>query len=220
MPTKKLIVVFAFFISLQAIATGGIVGNGGDIIYCPANNYPFSLDYLIARAHFKRKFSPLSVASIEASMARLQKIIDEKFPEHRHSFAEYTASIFKNRTSSEFRWIPSENLVDLQDEGEIRIPAGCRGSGYGPMTMVQGAIRVISKEISPSKKLIKIFHFNEVSVADLQPIQLSFFLMHEWLWELNLSPHQMRLFNYIMHSNLAEDLKPEAIKKMAEISTE
>lgn len=190
------LICFSFFcISSSFAFAGSETRNGGDVVIC-GDGKKYSLDYVLAGYD-----SNLTLAKVIApydSLFRIQKLIDQKLPELSESFTTYINSFTNTDITVDkpYIWVNSEDdLPDIQDE-DIRVfPKSCTRSGPHAVLIKQAVIRTRYTG-DPSV----IFYTNDHALEDLDSMQLSFVLVHEWLWNFTDRAVINRQANYFLHS--------------------
>lgn len=207
----RLLIIFGFgmlflFIPFLALA-GGYVGNGGDAVLCRADNSnPFSgyysLDYL---AQYQGADELIKVSSLEDSLVRIEDQLKKNIPELYESFKLFHNNLFNVADASQIHlWERAPfGLLDLKDEKlATLIPDNCLDGGR--LSVVQAAIRV-SPLISGRPLGYYLYKYVPEVVEKLQqtnPIQASFLIVHEWLWQHSDSVDRNRRVNYWLHSKV------------------
>ena len=200
----KYFLLFPFFLLFQnfAIAGGFTVNNGGDAVVCrPApqmnqlNGY-YSLDFM---ALFRADFPPVQTRSVADSLHRIEKILFEKLPELAPSFSEFIGTLFNETQYFQPRiWEKAAyGLVDLKDENFVSIvPANCQQNGR--LMIVQAVIRQDPSALGLPKDKVLYRYVPEVIqyLIRTNPLQLSFLLVHEWLWDFSDNVERNRRINY------------------------
>lgn len=211
-----LVLTMAFF-PLFGRANGNGVGNGGDAIICHSseqNHFQgfYSLDYL---AFYDPLNPPVAVSSINDSLNHIENLLQQKLPELSQSFRRFR-SHFLNVTdpSKEHFWIASPSgLADIKDENfHALVPENCRWKNE--IHLAQAMIRFDSK--SPGDPDNKVIFYYSAGVIDAMEStdahQVSFLLVHEWLWEHSHNVHRNRQLNYLLHSELFNKLSRKEVR--------
>lgn len=212
---NALILVIGLFSTLAfANRTGNGVGNGGDAVLCrPSSDNSFegyySLDYLVK---FEKANLAVPAKSLNESLDRLEKLISQKLPELASDFTEFRRQVFNTTDASlKYFWEKSEfGLIDLKDEDLIGLlPKNCMTDDQ--IKVVQAVIR--ASDLSSGRPLGKfLMHYVPDVTEKLQstnPIQLSFLIVHEWLWNFGDLPERNRRINYWLHSSRLENWSHE-----------
>jgi hypothetical protein len=194
----------ALFAASAAYA-GQDVGNGGDLIMCTrSTNNPFegtlALDYVLT---YQR--TPLAqVRSLQESLNRIEKRLEEKVPGLLESFRKFKTSLWNETDPTrEFMWTPVvSGLVNVRDEdipSAERVPENCRRGLEIPL--MQAVIRQ-DPVVSGSHTLVNHKYMKDkvLEVAATNPIQISFLLVHEWLWNLSDNVNRNRMVDRFLHS--------------------
>lgn len=188
-----------------ALQAGQEVGNGGDAVVCEhsqLNSFSgyYALDFL---AKFDATWPVFEAATLDEALNRLEAGIAEKIPELAASFRKFRTGLF-NETNFSHTYIwerAAFGLVDLKDERiAVQLPANCRNGD--DIRIVQAVIRQ-SPEFSGLPQYRYRFSYVPEVVTELlrtNATQLSFLLVHEWLWEFSGSVERNRTINYWLHS--------------------
>ncbi len=205
---RTILLLLTFTCNL-AIA-GQEVGNGGDAVKCiasGANSFEgyYSLDYL---AKYDAQWPIANYDSLDAILDRIESGLSSKIPHLSRQFKEFRQDLFnETNLARKHHWerVPF-GLVDLQDEQMVvQLPENCR---QGEKTsIVQAVIRQ-----SPSFSGLPEYKLRFSYVADVvnelknqNAVQLSFLIIHEWLWEFSNNVERNRTINYWLHSARLEN---------------
>lgn len=191
----------------RALADGGLVGNGGDTVECDnVNNGPFtgyvSLDYALTFRHATNNADIVYVRSWEESRTRLTAIL-RKHPDLAYGFADFTKHLFNAEYGQPRLWKEAAHgLINLNDEKIIRqLPGNCRQQTNGQVNLIQTVIRTKRPDLV-------VYEYDPKIVEELKKwrsIQLSFLLVHEWLWDYTQDVAILRDVNRYLHSKTAEE---------------
>lgn len=208
--------LFAFLMMKAPPAHAGFeIGNGGDAMECAAfNGFPagtYTLDFLLSSAAVSQgEVAP--VTDLKASMARLHRLLDQKLPSLSADFAEFSEN-FLNRTNWSRRqvWEPvAGELVDVVDEGNLQsLPAACRSEGR---TSLRQAVIRSRQKVSGAVPGQRVYAYDPKvldAVVATSPVQLSFLLVHEWLWDYSHVVARNRRVAAYLHGNAFENDSPE-----------
>lgn len=213
----KTLVTLITLLTLKSYA-GGIVGNGGDAAYCrPSTENKFSgyysLDYLVQY----NPDEPVGTAqSIDSSLERVEKVLREKLPELADNFHEFVINVFNTTNpTKKYYWEKTPfGLVDLKDENLVtQLPKNCR---VGDQTeIVQAVIRMNSTVVGlpPDKFLFRFVPEVTEQLQSSNPVQLSFLIVHEWLWNFSDNVDRNRRINYWLHSTQVDKWTREELLK-------
>jgi hypothetical protein len=196
-----------FSLTPAARAAGGEVENGGDTVFCRVggdNNLVgyFSLDYLLTY-QVRNNNADVVDRSWDESKARISRLLAAKFPALRHSFDEFTALILSSDLESTRIWHEAGfGLEDISDERILRkLPPNCvQRNEAGTPEMIQSVIRT-------SRPDATVFQYDYEIIENLQrnaPLQFSFLMVHEWLWDFTDDVNVIRDINRLIHSNQFE----------------
>lgn len=215
-----LLILFLF--GKESWAKGGAVGNGGDLVQCRSTltkqiEYK-SLDYLLTmRSLGDRDFLP--VTSLGDSFQQIQKLLDEKIPELAPSFRNFIQHLWNENLNKTIIWEKSPFGVTPVHDEEIgsahSIPSQCRESEKqgGPILLVQAIIR-LRERFSPTEAK-RVYAYMDELIGEVErkdPLQISFLLVHEWLWEHSKNVERNRRVNRLLHTPSFYQLSSNEIK--------
>lgn len=195
-------IVFFSFID-ASLASGSYVGNGGDTILCkssPENNFQghYTLDYLL---EFREtNLGPLEITTFSQTLDRLNLFLGMKYPELLTHFNQFMEGVRDNQVKHGRHWVEEESkLIDIEDENiQKLIPVNCleEKNGEYRLKLHQTVIREAIKDPI-------IYHYDKKILEELEaknPLQYSFFIVHEWLWDLTRDVRTVRTLNWLFHS--------------------
>ena len=190
-----------------SLASGSYVGNGGDTIYCKAsrdNDFKghYTLDYLL---EFRQtNVGPVKIGHFSETVLRLKSYLSVHYPELFEHFTHFIAAVRANEAMNGRHWVEERNgLVEIEDESiQKLIPENCLSleNGEYKLKLHQTVVRESSKDPI-------IYHYDDKVLENLEknnPLQYSFFTIHEWLWDLTRDVRAVRKLNWLLHS---ENLK-------------
>lgn len=203
--------IFSSLFIFTNISHAGIgnIGNGGDVVVCSFknNSFTFSLDYLIADERYQEDKKIIAAPTLQKATQRLAAVIAAKVPSLLPSFTEFFQALKNKDISKKYVWIDSENLPDIDDENVGNLNRNICDRGFYAAQVKQAFIR---KVISKGNQELQVqIHYDRHIYAWLtykNPTQLSFLLVHEWLWDLNSDVAQNRNINYFLHSKNIEKM--------------
>ena len=201
---------FLFFaMSLSSSLNAWVwVGNGGDTIYCrPSLENQFSghyaLDYLATYTTEDIDLTPAEVSSWRASMQRIEELLASA-PGLEQKFKEFRANLFNtSNLNAPFVWQQTGlQLVDILDEELLLVdmPENCKIDGKPKkfQTVIRQSSRVSGFPVWKVQ-----YHFDQSMILKLQQqdaIQLSFLLVHEFLWNFTTHVQANRAVTRYLHS--------------------
>ena len=195
------ITLIILFLIARSVAHGGQdAGNGGNLIVCvpsQANQFQgnYSLDFLLTA----ETQEPVQVSTIDGSLDRIATLLKAKVPELYRSFRAFRDDLFNTSYSKLHVWEKAPfGLTRLDDQNIIvRLPPNCV-KGDEPH-LVQAIVR-LNPDFSGSET--QIFKYMPMAIDSIKdrPLQLSFLLIHEWLWELSKNVDRNRRINAYFHS--------------------
>lgn len=195
------------------------VGNGGDVVVCWGRYFDkfLSLDYVLGKDLFF-KLQIVETKSATKNLERIAKLLTTKVPALDKSFQEFLAQLKNQNSSLKYVWRPTyEDLTDIEDEEFDRFPMGtCADINFQRGGELRQAI-VRRAVLDPEYNKTKIvFLYNQSIYAELEkrhPLQLSFLLIHEWLWNFSTDVKINREVNYFLHSSALEEKKADQVVK-------
>lgn len=211
----SLIVFFSFIDA--SLASGSYVGNGGDTILCkssPENNFQghYTLDYLL---EFREtNLGPLEITDFSETIDRLNLFLGQKYPELLTHFNQFMEAVRGNQVKHGRHWLEEESkLIDIEDENiQKLIPANCLDEKNG-----EYRLKLHQTVIRESIKDPIIYHYDKKILEELEaknPLQYSFFIVHEWLWDLTRDVRSVRSLNWLFHSEELHKMSRSELSKM------
>ena len=206
-------------------------GNGGDDIFCKANQTPFfpidgyyHLDYaLMVHSSLPVVDEPNSLYD---SYNRILDIL-KKIPKLHQLFQKFvTNSQQPNNWGNDEVWVPLGTLEDIKDE---LIPSGPQGekktrglvpptnciTGEPPAFQInQAIIRYTYLENPQQEDRPTIFEYNQDILDQLEAtsfLQLSFAYVHEFLWQFTTDVRVIRQLNHFFHTKKFATLNEEQL---------
>lgn len=203
-----LLFVAALIVTSSALAGPRVTGNSGDVVMCEGALGYQSLDYVIGVPR-DAAYLMAPVRHIDQSLARITKLLQTKAPELAASFAQYVWDM-KNLDyfSRVYHWRPAvsgEFAVLSQGVQSATIPASCGRIPNGGLQIRP----VIMRSLEHGKVR---FDYDLQTLRELDPLQLSFVLVHEWLWDITKDAHTNRSANVLLHSRAADGLSRDALE--------
>jgi len=206
----SLLVFLLVFIQIQLSFSfaGQDVGNGGDLIFCKADSAKnqfegfYSLDYLLANSVEHSQLR--QVLNINESLNRIEKLLYEKLPELWASFHDFRIHLYKNDLLSTRIWesAPSQ-LIDIPDEQlglSDRIPDNCKGPKGVKISQAVIHLSPGYSGVGPGVTMYRFMPEIITKVSKERPLQVSFLLIHEWLWDHSSNVDRNRRLNKFFHS--------------------
>lgn len=211
----KILILLTSFLTFSAANAGGgavIVGNAGNAIKCSGADSFQSLDYILTQGMLGKDVQTVRVQNLNQSLQRIAKLIAIKIPNLSNSFKEFIElSLIKNTDDSKtYVWQErKDDDFEIVDNESFDIPFSCRKTS-GSTELAQAITRkVISKNDHFKQVILK---YNERVILDLEslyPINMSFLLVHEWLWNITKNPNNNRKLNYFLHSTLFDKMSAD-----------
>ncbi len=207
--------------AFNEIGGGAIVGNGGDTIECYNVDGAefvglFTLDYLaeIQQTNSESKIS--KIHTWEDSKIRIGNILNKISPELALSFKDFATQIMTNSIYGTRKWIPTNLIdIDIKDEEITKLlPSNCyqkKSDGNYP-NLRQTVVRTFEPK--------QIFYRYDEKILNYQktnnPLQYSFFMVHEWLWDFTSNIKALRRLNWLLHSEVANLIDSEYLNNFFE----
>jgi hypothetical protein len=227
--------------ALNVRAAGGIVGNGGDTVYCREGSSVQSegyyvLDYLLALAASDVPSDFVVNVSWADSARKIAALLNAAQPSLAQDFSEFVRAshqIFTGRPILEigktprYSWIAGTGgLRSVDDQGEVSsLPLECKlpplpglpefpGKFYLVQTVTRKAVGVGALKAQPSV----MFQYDRVPFLSLtqNPTQLSMMLVHEWAWSFTGEVKKVRELTRFLHLKATYRLTPEQVKGQIE----
>jgi len=201
----NLLILFITVISFSFAKAGGVqVGNGGNIVRCQGESDFFSLEYIMTKNMYGNSVQPVQVRTLQDSLNRISNLIAQKLPKLAPSFMEFVSQYQNSDSSKTYLWhqaditpTPSENLF---------LPSWCNNS-FGTIDVLQVIARTITID---SKNHVQVhFDYDPDMMSELEytsTLQLSFLVVHEWIWNLTKDPKKNRKLDYLLHSTLMDSM--------------
>jgi hypothetical protein len=200
-------ITFAYLLVAHVALAGGEVENGGDSVFCDVSGDNqlvgyFSLDYLLTYRS-RNDNADVIDRSWEESRDRISRQLHAKLPALGRSFDQFVALLFSTDSLKERIWHEASfGLEDISDERILRkLPPNCyKKNAAGIPEVIQSVIRVRRPEAV-------IYEFDPDILADLEqnsPLQFSFLVVHEWLWDFTGDVQVIRDVNRLLHSSQLE----------------
>ena len=196
---KKLILVLGML--LPGVTFAGDAGNGGDVVKCEDSSGKEKLFFLdSAFSKYERPDNKLVFNSTEEFIKEFTGKLARTFPYLSKEFEEFY-KIFKTKGDIKKGWrrgIP----IDIKDENLFtKFPPNCKAE-----TAEQAVIRHVeyryTKEVSEDQISGVQYFYNESIINQLSKHndELSWALVHEWLWDHLNNALKIRLINEYFHS--------------------
>ncbi len=206
------ILIFAFAIKAHA---SGTVLNGGDAVFCKATPGAqmqglYSLDYLVT---YDSSVQFFNARTVEDSHRRIWMLLNKNLPELQASFKVFSKNFLNKDPHFTYIWEEASfGLVDIRDEDLVSLlPENCRGAS-GQAQIIQAVVRQPSRFTGMPNKTV--FGYQPKVLKEMHeraPLQLSFLLVHEWLWEFSQNVQVNRRVNKFLHSVAFQEMSRDQI---------
>lgn len=193
--------------------TGKEVGNGGDAIICDKSSQNslegiYSLDYIAMFDGNTKNEALAGIESWEESKNRILLQLSAKSPALHQSFLEFLK--FENNFDEDLKFRQWEKaffgLIQVNDEALTRqLPPNCGINRNTVPSKDRELIQVVIRQEKPQKI---IYEYDVDAYASLKnrPLQFSFLMVHEWLWDVFEDPKLIRKMNRMLHSKKLESM--------------
>jgi hypothetical protein len=208
---------------------GGIVGNGGQSILCTADaanrfNGYYHRDYLLGEAA-QGNFSDAALRPVSNwadSSEQIGAVIARYLPELSASFENFRHFVFAKPDGSSINgrirwWVAIDEEfpvpVDLADYGvPANFPGNCLQQMERDITVGGIPVHTTVSVVFPHKTVdrtvlidqpdtkLTLYRYVPSLIRRLDPMNLSFLLLHEWLWDLTQDPVVNQRVNWFLHS--------------------
>jgi hypothetical protein len=216
----NVVLVGVLMLYRTAHASSTIVGNGGDLVECGApQSYHdtsvksglYVLDYLVARV---LRLEPMPDVTPHKIAVRLHAVNGAM----GFSLTEFLESYGSRDLSQRYIWLDVESrLVDVQDEQLAeQLPANCYAnrSGQAHLNIHQAVIRNTEPQRGRT-----LFNYDANLLENLyrqSPLQASYLLVHEWLWDfVSDAPSNRELNRYLHSQEFFEDSVVRVSRRLA-----
>lgn len=176
------------------------VGNGGDVVECEAKSGAaftgiYSFDYLASYDAYSNNADIHPVTSWKESAERIHNFLGLYVPKMQASWDGFVQSVgnFTDKNASRLWQLRPGKLVDVRNlEATYHFPDNCR---------------VIQQAVIRNQRGTQIIYDTDLGVLDQlkdSPLQMSFLMFHEFLWDYELNDQERLELNRFVHSNAME----------------
>jgi hypothetical protein len=213
MKTLMMTFLSSLLIGSPVWAGGVIVGNGGDVLRCGSDGL-FSLDYLLTEGSRVTPSNLPAPQTVQQSLNRIEWLLAQKVPTLLASFREHVRLLKNHDFTQTAVWEEAANgLINIQDEEIVNLlPANCLNT-EGKAELIQAIIREfwVFSGRPEGKTLFKYVPQIYAELETQKPLQLSFLLVHEWLWSISQNVDRNRRVGHFLHSNAFEQMSPAQV---------
>jgi hypothetical protein len=188
------------------------VGNGGDAVYCEGGAFDgyFAYDFLVT---FDGRWDAfLEEPSVEAYLAAIQLKLAAASPALGTSFADFVDQMYNTSFARQRIWQAAPfGLINIAgDDAVSLVPSECR-VGH-EIRVVQAVIRQPpqSSGLPADKILYRYVPDVTEGLATESPMQLSFLMVHEWLWDHTTDLKVIQRVTSYLHRKTFFAATPEA----------
>ncbi len=194
------------------------VRNGGEVVICSGDISYQSLDFVMIHRPQRHPARLNYFRVLKQSLEHILVLLQEKIPQLSPSFEEFMNQIGNQDLKKHYQWKPYFSPLRVYDE-QIKLPISCN-NGKGGIEILQAIVRLSNAESKTTEDKI-IFEFDlEIfeSLLHHDQFQLSFLIIHEWLWNFAPSIENNRKMNMFLHSEAFDKMTAlEASKKASEL---
>ena len=198
----KLLTLIVVLICQNSLAGGFSVGGGGNVVQCAGQPWTYSFDYVLTKGMWGPQVKTVPITTISKSLQRIGNLLEQKIPELSASFVEFSQQIKNEDTSKRYVWKPARGTLYSIEEDLPNLPRWCLLNGGAIINQV--IVRTQSGDERKSKEQVFLdYDAGIISILERNNLsQLSFLLVHEWLWNYTADPVTNRQLNYFLHSDL------------------
>jgi hypothetical protein len=197
------------------------VGNGGDMLHCQPSSGTaifsgyYSLDY-VATYDYGNENADIVELPFNAQLDRIESILYEKATSYWLSFKEYRKQLFQNNITNKYIWRGHPyGLISIEDERLAQIlPPYCMS---GNPTSNEEVIQAVIRETRPGMVIFN-YDSNLIDRLNDNTNQMSFLVVHEWLWNFATNAGSIREVNRFLHSNMADSVSSSQLQLVFERS--
>lgn len=188
--------LFLILFLSSKVFCGGAVGNGGGFAKC-IDLKLYSYDYLLTFKvmNFGGDYVTFKVEDylgrISFELKRLREPLSGEFD-------QYVSSLFKQVSGSQYQWFSQQNLPLMwEPELDQNLPNGCKQRKQAVYYFAPFA------GVSYSSYKYDPYLIKQVLQQKNGALQVSYLIVHEWLWNLfdRGSFMKLAIFNKLLHSN-------------------
>lgn len=208
--------------TLSDLDGGTIIDNGGDLIRCRAapdadNVGDFTLDYILTYDPTIGTSRDPSASDWPELEARLRRVVGEKLPDMLPSLATYLSQLEASDPAGTRVWhgAPAA-LADLQDEDILgHIPDNCLAERRGEL--VPDLRQLVRRRFLHEAGVTKVHYYYDADLLTrlrlTLPLQYSYLIVHEWLWDYADSTWANRSVNRLLHDTATEAMTPAEVRQ-------
>lgn len=204
----KFLILLSILLPFQFATAGGVhVGNGGNVVRCQGETSFQSLEYVMTKNMYGYQITPVPAHSLTDSLTRIGTLIEAKLPQFSLAFNEYVAQYKNTERHKTYVW--NAKPIDVVYDGIIWLPYWCNNS-HGTAEIVQAVVRT-TRPNAKEETLVN-FDYDFKVLAELEKsssVQMSFLVVHEWIWNLTNDRIKNRELDFFLHSPLLETMTAE-----------
>ncbi|MBC7464556.1 MAG: hypothetical protein H7256_01065 [Bdellovibrio sp.] len=206
------LILVLFTLPIAFANAGGVhVGNGGNVVRCEGDTHFQSLEYVMTKSMYGTRVMPVPVYSLSESLNRIARLIEAKLPQYSSGFNEYVIQFENAEPQKTYFW----NATQVNNVGDeiVYLPYWCRNS-RGTSEIVQAVVRTVS--LNSKQETLVNFDYDPKVVDDLEKnstVQMSFLVVHEWIWNMTNDPDKNRKLDFLLHSPLMESMTAAQIQQ-------
>lgn len=195
------------------IKTGTVGRDGGDVIFCRTSSEngfhgDYALDFVLTHDNARHP----NFETADEYLDRVESILAEKLPALGISFSQFRRTIMINDNANARVWLPT-NQVQLSELHSDRgsnffdPPANCKDE-TGRYLVKQLIRREVLQVENFGKRKI-FYHYDAMTLESLKqfrPLQFSYMMVHEWLWDFVRHEWINRKINHLLQTDALQNL--------------
>lgn len=218
----RMVALISLLVGTQAFAAGGVVNKGADIVYCVGTNVGpdsyYSLDYAVEISRGAKPDDFVQVNSWFDSMEKIKGILQQIDSRHSDLFSNFMASleqIFPQKAA-----VPNERIwrkhkgrpLPVHSIGDVyTIAFGCKFNL--PIEKSKGPFYRVIQRTQYHSAVVYQFDFRVMNpFFHAAPLQTSYLLVHEWLWDVTKDEEINRKLNAFLHSKKIDTMTADEIR--------
>ncbi len=215
-PVSTVLLCLKLWLIASPAHAGFRVGNGGDLIECghePNSEFQgrYSLDWLATYRRSTANSDLIAERDWQSVLGDIGQRLLEVAPEAGSRFESYRQMIFNQDPAKLRIWEEASfGLVDIKDEQLSHIlPPNCVRPD-GKLAIIQTVIRTTSTQINENTPVFYRYSPDALESVRDRPLQISFLMVHEFLWDLSNDVQRNRSAVRYLHSRrFFEDSIPD-----------
>jgi hypothetical protein len=188
----------------------------------------YALDFVLTTFTEAAKQELVTPTDWESSKLRIHRILASNLPGLVSSFDEFAEALpdFENGSEQRSRtrrfWKNDTSLhlkMPLEADLYPLLPKNCTSPAYPPGHNVLFFPQILQTVVRQETSEAIMYYFHPLLLkmyAKQMPLQLSFLLIHEWLWDLTSDGEVNRRLDYFIHSRQFEAVDEDQFESLLE----